>query len=297
MRIGRLKTWVGAEPVLVAQAVAMAPAVAAAQDPMPALTPKPRRWSAHRVAAVEALWGEGFIGPDGARETLRLATPMGLNQTLTLLLLGGGLGGPATAIATKYGAWVESLEADEEQAAIAEQRRRTNPALRRVSIAGWSREAPSFKPQSAHHVLALEALRGAPLAPILAGVARALRPHGHIVMTEMVCGTASPGADREFAAWCRLENRAPELPRPEQVQDELTKQGFDVRVVEDLSDRHVTATLTGWRAAVRAMETGPRPEPAAAGIFVTEAELWLLRIRLMRRFGFRLLRWHAIGAA
>ncbi len=77
----------------------------------------------------------------------------------------------------------------------------------------------------------------------------------------------------------------------------MTNQGFDVRVVEDLSDRHVTATLTGWRAAVRAMETGPRPEPAAAGIFVTEAELWLLRIRLMRRFGFRLLRWHAVGHA
>jgi hypothetical protein len=30
-------------------------------------------------------------------------------------------------------------------------------------------------------------------------------------------------------------------------------------------------------------------------VVVTEAELWLLRIRVMRRFGFRLLRWHAVG--
>jgi hypothetical protein len=200
------------QAVVLPQPCAMAPALAAAPEPALAHVPKPRRWSTHRIAAVEALWGEGFTGPGGARETLRLATPMGLNQSLTLLLLGGGLGGPATAIATKYGAWVESFEADEEQAAIAEQRRRGDPALRRVSVGGWSREAPSFKPQSAHHVLALEALRGAPLAPVLAGVARALRPHGHIVMTEMVCGTASPGADREFTA--RLSCRGPSSCRP-----------------------------------------------------------------------------------
>jgi hypothetical protein len=115
------------------------------------------------------------------------------------------------------------------------------------------------------------------------------------VLTEMVAGPAPPGADREFAAWCRLEHRQPELPQAEAVSAAFTKQGFDVRVVEDMSDNHVAATLSGWRAAVKAMEAGPRPEPAAAGLFVTEAELWLLRIRLMRRFGFRLLRWHAIG--
>jgi hypothetical protein len=37
------------------------------------------------------------------------------------------------------------------------------------------------------------------------------------------------------------------------------------------------------------------PSTASASMVVTEAELWLLRIRVMRRFGFRLLRWHAVG--
>ena len=48
---------------------------------------------------------------------------------------------------------------------------------------------------------------------------------------------------------------------------------------------------------MKAMAAKPRPDAAAAGIFVTEAELWLLRVRLMRRFGFRLVRWHAIAVA
>ena len=290
MRISGLKTWLGSEPALAgaSEAVIAAPAVAA---------PQAKRWSKNRVAAVEALWGPGFTGPGGAKETLRLASPMGLTPSLTMLLLGGGLGGPAAAIATKFGAWVNSFEADAEMAAIAEQRRQADPGLRRVAVAGWDRDAPAFSPKSVHHAMSLEALRGAPFAPMLAAVAGALRPHGHIVVTELVAGGDAPGADREFAAWCRLENRLPELPRSEAVSAELTRQGFDVRVVEDLSDQHVAATLSGWRTAVKAMASRPRPDAAAACIFVTEAELWLLRVRLMRRFGFRLIRWHAIAVA
>jgi hypothetical protein len=300
MRIGGMKKWVGSGMVPVPTAAASgaipaAPAgVTALASPAPA---RLARWPTTRVAAVEALWGAGFMSPDGARETLRLATPLGLDKTLTLLLLGAGLGGPAAAIAAKFGGYVESFEAEPELAVIAEYRRRAAPGLRRVTVAGWQRDAPMFKPHSAHHALSLEAARGAPLLPILTSLAAALRPHGHIVLTELVCDGASPEDDREFAAWCRLENRQPALPRADTVGDALKSQGFDVRVVEDLSDKHVAATLSGWRAAVKSMADGPRPEPAAAGIFVTEAELWLLRVRLMRRFGFRLLRWHAIAAA
>jgi hypothetical protein len=43
------------------------------------------------------------------------------------------------------------------------------------------------------------------------------------------------------------------------------------------------------------MAAGPRPAAQTAAAFVTEAELWLLRIRLMRRLSVKLMRWHAIG--
>jgi hypothetical protein len=266
------------------------------RPPVQANKPPPR-WGNARVAAVEALWGAGFASPGGAPETLRLARPLGLNQNATLLLLGGGMGGPAETIAETFGAWVESVEADPELAAIAEQRRTRHAAGRKISVSAWNRNQPSFGSHSAHHAMAMESLKGAKLAPVLDSVAAALRPHGQIVLTELVAETKAPDNDREFAAWCRLENRGPEMPSLNAVTAEFTRRRFDVRVVEDLSDRHVSATLSGWRAAVKTMAAGPRPDAAEAGIFVTEAELWLLRIRLMRRFGFRLLRWHAVGTA
>ena len=283
MRLGEAKSWFGvAEPPAASQAEA-APAVP--------------RWPVARLGAVEALWGSGFCGPGGAPETLRLCRPLGLVATSNLLLLGGGLGGPAGAITEGTGAAVDTYECDAELAAEAERRLRAHPAAAKLRVRGFNRARPRFRSHAAHHALAMEAARGADLPTLLDGVAAALQPHGHVVLTVLVSDDAAPASDREFSAWCRLENRLPGLPTQAAITAALTRMRFDVRGIEDVSDRHVSATLAGWRGAVKAMAAGPKPSAAAASVFVTEAELWLLRIRLMRRFGIRLMRWHAVGAA
>ena len=256
------------------------------------------KWPAPRIAAVQSLWGEGFIAPGGATEAIRLAKPLALDQRATLLLVGGGLGGPAHAIATTFNTWVTSCEAEPVLAALASKKASFPGAGGdHLTFAAWDTGNPSFKKNSSNHVLSLEALRGTQAEPFVDSIAGALRPHGQVVMTELVADLLPSGTDREFAAWCRLENRLPDLPKPEDVSAALTRQHFDVRIVEDISDRHVTQTLAGWRGAVRGLSGGPRPAVSQAAAFVTEAELWLLRIRLMRRLGLRLMRWHAISAA
>ncbi len=253
------------------------------------------RWPATRIAAVESLWGDGFTMPGGGPETLRLAKPLGLSTSVTLLLLGGGLGGPAHAISDGLGSWVASFESDPDLFAMAAGRRPARDPQNRITVESWDRADPQFRSRSANHALSLEALRGSRPAPLLESLASALRPQGHIVLTELVSEVAPSDKDREFAAWCRLENRLPELPSSHDVTGALERLRFDVRIVEDLSDRHIAQTLGGWREAVRTMAAGPRPAAHSAAAFVTEAELWLLRIRLMRRLGVRLMRWHAIG--
>jgi cyclopropane fatty-acyl-phospholipid synthase-like methyltransferase len=253
------------------------------------------RWPAERMAAVETLWGPGYLGPGGAEETLRLTKPLGLTNNSTLILLGGGLGGPALTVSHSFRAWVTSLEADPVLRATADERRPVLDLNKRITIQGWERDKPAFKPRSANHALSLEALRGTPPLPFITSLAGALRPQGQVVMTELVADQPAPADDREFGAWCRLEDRLPTLPRVADISGALERQKFDVRVVEDISDRHVRQTLEGWRAAVKAMEAGVRPAAAAAASFVNEAELWLLRLRLMRRLDLRLVRWHALS--
>jgi hypothetical protein len=284
-RIAALKDWGGAGP----------PFMPCLDTGRRAAEVVPRRWPAGRIAAVEALWGEGFNGPGGAAEVLRLALPIGLAGDDRLLLVGGGLGGPAVAVSRGSGAGVSSYEADRELAAIARQRVGASAERERILFQDWNPRDPDFGVRCADHAMLLEGLRGADPVQTLDSLACALRPGAQIVITEMVADRPMPEKDREFAAWCRLENRAPVLPRGEALTDALTRLRYDVRVVEDISAAHVSAALAGWRQAVQTIGRGPVPSSASASMVVTEAELWLLRIRVMRRFGFRLLRWHAVG--
>ena len=251
------------------------------------------RWPAPRIEAVEALWGAGYMGPGGAEETLRLSKPLGLSDATTLLLLGGGLGGPALTVSLHYQARVNSYEADASLAALAEERRPVLDIHQRTTAHFWARDHPAFGQRTAHHALSLEALRGAAPLPVIKSLAGALQPQGQLVLTELVADRQPAADDREFGAWCRLENRLPTLPRAADISLALQDEKFQVRVMEDISERHVSQTIAGWRAAVKAMAESARPAAAAAAAFVNEAELWLLRIRLMRRLDLKLVRWHA----
>jgi hypothetical protein len=74
----------------------------------------------------------------------------------------------------------------------------------------------------------------------------------------------------------------------------LGRAGMDVRIAEDLSDRHVEQMVRGWRKRVRDL-SGTHPDRASAAQLVAEAERWLLRWRLMKDGRLRMMRWHAIS--
>lgn len=260
---------------------------------LPAVVPPLRSWSAARIDLSEQLWGEGFLFPGGAEETLRLARPLGLTGEASLLLLGAGSGGPPRAIASQLGVWVTGFEADPELAALAAERCMRARLGRRAQVEMWYPQAPSLRVQAYHHGLALEPLRHARPEPVLSALTAALRPSGQLVMVELVADEPLDPADPIVAAWCRLERRSAELPTERAVTRMFGRLGFDVRIAEDISDRHVQLAMTGWSGLLRGLRD--RPSPAAAALLVSEAELWLLRLRLMREGRMRLVRWHTLG--
>jgi hypothetical protein len=159
----------------------------------------------------------------------------------------------------------------------------------------WYPQAPSFRIQAYHHGLALEPLRDAKPEPVLAALTGALRPRGQLMLVEMVADEPLDPADPVIAAWLRLERRSPELPTERAVTRMFGRLGFEVRVAEDVTQRHIHLAVLGWRAAVRDMKA-ERPPPARAARIVAEAELWLIRLRMMREGRVRMVRWHAISS-
>jgi cyclopropane fatty-acyl-phospholipid synthase-like methyltransferase len=258
--------------------------------------PRNRRiWSPERIQAVGLLWGDGFLFPGGEAETLRWAKPLGLSAASTLLLLGAGGGGPARAVASKLGAWVSGFEADADLAAAATDLISRTKLGRRSQVETWEPDDPEFATHYYHHCLALEPLRDHQPELILTAIATALKPGGQLALVELIADTPLPVASQDVVHWARMEHCRPEmLPTEVLITRMLGRLGFDVRIVEDISSRHMQQAMMGWRRMVRGMEA-ERPPIQQSALLVEEAELWLLRLKLFRSKQLRLVRWHAIG--
>lgn len=251
------------------------------------------RWGRDRVSVVNSLWGDGFIFPDGQQETLRLARPLALSKASSLLLVGAGTGGPPCCITSQLGAWVTGFEADPELVLVATERSLRGGFGRRAEIKTWDPTKPDFARRNYHHALALEALRGQPPGPVLAALFNALQPGGQLVMVDLVAEQPLDPLDDAVMVWCRLEDRPAVVPSQRAISGALGRLGFDVRVTEDISLRHMQQAMQGWHNVIRGM-VDKKPAPAMAMMVVREAELWLRRLSLMRARRIRLVRWHAI---
>ncbi len=269
------------------------PSASPAIDASPAQDDDPE-WSSARISVAEALWGEGFLFPGGAAEVLRLTKPLGLTPASSLLLIGAGTGGPPRRIAAEFGVWVTGYEANPRLMALANERSQRAGLGRRAQVEHWDPEKPKFPRHYFHHGMAIEPLRGPKPERLLAAAAQALKPGGQFALLEMVADLPLDAADPMVATWAQLEHRPAAVPSELEITQALARLKFDVRIVEDVSRRHMQNAIKGWRAAVEAMADGGQSLRQIA-VMVREAEPWLARFRLMRTGRLRLVRWHAIG--
>ncbi len=271
---------------------------AAMPPPEPAARAAADAWPKERLSVTNQLWGDGFTMPGGELETLRLARPLGLSSASSLLLVGGGGGGPADSIVRNLGAWVTGLEAEPALVRQAQALMKAAQIGGKARIETWDPSEPNFEPRKFHHCLAIEPLRrGGEPAAILDGLSQTLKLGGQLVMTELVAAAPVTDSDVTLARWAKLENRSPtSLLAGTAITRMLSRVGFDVRIVEDVSDRHIQNAMIGWRVAVRDLRDN-KPPPAVAAQIVAEAEIWLLRVRLLRQNRLRMMRWHAISKA
>lgn len=291
-RLEQIRTWLaGQQP---APAPDQSPRVQStvATSAAPPQSPAPSGWSADRWAAVEALWGAGCPLSGGASELIRLATPLGLSGACSVLFLGAGGPGPATTLASQFGAWVAGHESIADPRPSSRRRAAVAGGLaHRASMEEWSPAAPAFRPTYYHRAVVWEPLAACEVAPLATALANALKPQGQIVWLDLVAGPRPP--DELFARWARIEARPAPLPEETQITRALGRVGFDVRVVEDLSQHHERLIIGAWRDLLRRIHAS-RPPARLAAAMVDEAERALLRLRLHHLGQMRLVRLHAI---
>ena len=227
------------------------------------------RWSPARLRVLDRLCGAGHSLPGGDGEIVRLAAPLGLDASASVLVFGGGAGGPARAIAAASGASVWDTASAPEQAEAA---------------------------RTASHALVLDPVRERSAITVLSSVADALGEDAGLAMLQLVADAPFEPDDAETARWCRAEGCPHALPTRVHVTRALAQLGFRVGAVSDESERHVRQVMAAWRVLLAELG-GSRPEGVEAAGMVTEAERWLSRVRLLRSGRIRLLRWEARRSA
>ena len=267
-------------------------------EPATAAAAPESAWTPQRIEVADRLWGEGCLWPGGTDEVVRVAVPFGLSAASSLLYLGAGTVGPTLRLAGELGVWVFACESDPLLAAIAGKRvMRAGVALaKRATVQSWDPAMPMFRTAAFHHALSIEALRGPRPQDIVVALCGAVRPGGQVALVETVAPQPLHWQDPAVIGWCRLERRAPPLPGTDWVTKPLAQCGFDIRVAEDVTARHVRLAVSGWKRLVREMKV-ERPPPRRAAATVAEAELWLRRIHLLRAGQLRVMRWLAVSHA
>lgn len=256
---------------------------------------QPLPWSPTRLALNDQLWGPGFIFPGGETETVHLAKPIGISASGSLLLVGVGSGGPAGAITQNLGAWVTGRESDPHLLNAARSRTARDRFGHKVALSPWDPDNPVFDDRKYHHCLALDPLRRGHAEPILHGLTQAVRRGGHLVISGVAAEQALDPDEPTVARWAALDGRSARLvPTRRGVTRMLGRLGFDVRIEEDITHRHTEQAMIGWRVLLSQLRE-KRPDRDMANSLMREAELWLLRRRLLKEGRLRMMRWHAIS--
>ena len=244
-----------------------------------------------RLAVSHALWGDWFCHPGGMEEAQRLAKPLSLSDSTTLLLIGSGMLGPARAI-TAMGSYVAAYETEKLLVGPSlEEMSRHPKASRKVEFAAW--EAASLKRGAYRHAALIGVGRNDPAHAVLGRAAAALKPQAQVLMIEPTSGDGFNPNSTLVRRWGALEGRVAPMVSEESVLGVMTGLGFDVRVREDMSQRHLSLALIGWQRRI-AQLAQRRPSPAEAAALVEEAERWLLRLKLLQLGQIKLMRWHAM---
>lgn len=175
----------------------------------------------------------------GKRATLALAKQAGVSAEMTILDVGGGLGGPARALAAEFGCQVEVLDltpAYTHAGAVLTERTGLQDRVRFHT--GDALHMPFAAAQFDLIWLQHCTMNIAAKQQLFHEIYRVLRPHGQVVLHEVAAGALQP---IHFPVPWASEPSFSFLEPADELRTLLAAAGFD-----ELSWQDTTATATDW---------------------------------------------------
>jgi hypothetical protein len=296
----RLKAWWdGSDPAAEPEAPPPASALAApdpkAKPVLAAAAPaKPKlRLPPEKLETLTKLWGEGFREPLDKTYVPDLVKPFALNEKMSVIDLGAGLGGGARAVAERYKIWIKGMEPDPEYAAAAMQLSVKAGMKSRAPIIAYDIDRLALPQGRCNCIYAMETFhRARNKRALFAAVANGISDKGQMLFTDLVL--RKPRAvTPEIKAWIEAETFASHPWSGEETAAMLKELNFDTRIDEDMTAKYRRLGLRGWRECLERL-AGKRPPRAMLLQLLDDAELWVRRLRALDSGALQIRRYHAL---
>lgn len=269
-------------------------APAAGGDAPLVVAPVARDQPLDAATLAQWLWGAGFHIPGDEEYVLGLVKPFALNPAMSMLYIGAGLGGGARAIATEYATYVTALEADAALVRRGMEMSTLQGMQKRAPVTVYDPETLELRSHSFDCILARQCTYTlAGKERFLKSLVAALKPHGHLSITDYVVAPGASGGALE--AWQRQQPHPAHLWTAQQYGDCIRRLGLDSRVAEDTTAKIRQLILNGWAQMIATIDLSGLPKPHLLTI-VDEAERWVRTLAAMDAGALRTYRFHALAS-
>ena len=232
-----------------------------------------------RPAMLQELWGKGHCDPGPEEFLLQLILPLGLDPSMTVVVLGAGLGGAARTMVQHFGTWAQGLESDKELAAAGMAISERAGMARKAEIIHFDPTQHIYRPKIADAILAKEFIwRIEDKARMIQAAHTMLKNQGQFLFTDYTLNEEKEISD--LAAWADLESEPLSLWTQAQYEECLKAQKFDVRICEDITRDFVKFATDGWGAFLKNSRIDDLCEETGEAL-IREAEIWTERIKAM----------------
>lgn len=232
-------------------------------------------WSPLRLAAVQALFGEGMTTPGGEAALIALVRPCTLNNTKSALELGAALGGLSRWGNGDAGTYFKAFESNAELATAGMEISTRKGLANKAPIEHAEIEKFEIRAKSQDAIIAKEAFwRIADKEALFKRIFTALKSGGILSLSDYM----SPAGDDPLV---QAAFPGAHMLRAEAQRALLEKVGFDVRVFEDRTAEHVKSILDAFDAFAKRIKTDP-PSDMLREAVLKEGELWAARVKLLQ---------------
>ncbi|MCW5730684.1 MAG: methyltransferase domain-containing protein [Alphaproteobacteria bacterium] len=271
----RLRAWWEGEEL--APAAAAPPHGEAPPQEKPPLVLK--GWSGDRIGLVQQIFGEGMTGPFDEEIVRQMIDPLCLDEKMTVVELGAGLGGLARFVARHTGAYVTALEPDATLAARGAELSTRLGMAKKAAVVHAPKDAYEVRQRTVDAVVSKEALFNVEnKKQLLHLVRKSMKPGAQIIFTDFMLEGDPTGP--EILVWQAHEPVPPHLMRPEEYRAELEKLAFEVRVFDDITGDYLAALTRAFGGFAESLrQASPEDERRRLGLL--EAEHWNRRARLL----------------